>query len=119
MTIRRTPEYRMCRSKVRASGVLLFSLFTACLAPNLLAEETSSASEFEEVVVRAHPPSAEGLAQAASLPQRMMPFSATSVPNLGEVLGTQPGINSSSFGAAVGRPVIHGLGGYQSNGGPA
>ncbi len=110
MTIRRTPEYRMCRSKVRASGVLLFSLFTACLAPNLLAEETSSASEFEEVVVRAHPLSAEGLAQS-SISLSGDALRRNLAPNLGEVLGTQPGINSSSFGAAVGRPVIHGLGG--------
>jgi len=31
--------------------------------------------------------------------------------SLGETLGLQPGINNSSYGAAVGRPVIRGLGG--------
>jgi iron complex outermembrane receptor protein len=110
MTIRRLPEYRLCRSKAKASGVLFLSLLTVCSAPNLFAEETPATSEFEEVVVRAHPLSAEGLAQSTiSLSGDALARSLA--PNLGEVLGKQPGIHSSSFGAAVGRPVIHGLGG--------
>lgn len=110
MSIRRLPEYRLCRSKAKASRVLVLSLFTVCSAPNLFAEETPTTPEFEEVVVRAHPLSAEGLAQSTiSLSGDALARSLA--PNLGEVLGKQPGIHSSSFGAAVGRPVIHGLGG--------
>ena len=65
--------------------------------------------ELEEIIVVAHPLAAGGLAQASTV---------LSGENLDEVKGAsigatlerEPGIQSSSFGSAVGRPVIHGLG---------
>lgn len=110
MTIRYFSNVRRYRNRVKASKILFFSLFTACSAQNLLAEETAATSELEEVVVRAHPLSAEGLAQS-TISLSGDALARNLAPNLGEVLGKQPGIHSSSFGAAVGRPVIHGLGG--------
>lgn len=92
------------------ASVFLFTSFAVLTSSKALADEAVAAAEIEEVVVRAHPLSAEGLTQSAisldgdALARRL-------APNLGEVLATQPGIHSSSFGAAVGRPVIHGLGG--------
>ena len=64
----------------------------------------------EEVVVIAHPLSGEGLSQAATVLQgdELAKKVAT---NIGETLGREPGIHSAQFGNAVGRPVIHGLGG--------
>ncbi|MEO1575302.1 MAG: TonB-dependent receptor plug domain-containing protein, partial [Pseudomonadota bacterium] len=61
-------------------------------------------------MIRAHPLSAEGLSQPAlvlagdALAQEL-------APSLGETVGRLPGVHSASFGPAVGRPVIHGLGG--------
>ncbi|MGI9323937.1 MAG: TonB-dependent receptor [Pseudomonadales bacterium] len=66
--------------------------------------------EVEEIVVVAHPLSGEGLAQATvvltgeALERKL----GNSV---GATLAQEPGINSAQFGHAVGRPVIHGLGG--------
>lgn len=64
----------------------------------------------EEIVVRAHPLSAEGLAQPISIVSReeLQRFASTSI---GDTLNHLPGVHSSSFGQAVGRPVIRGLGG--------
>lgn len=64
----------------------------------------------EEVVVTAHPLSAEGLAQPVSV------ISADALqrivaPSIGETLNNISGIHSSSFGQAVGRPIIRGLAG--------
>lgn len=64
----------------------------------------------EEVVVVAHPLSAEGVAQA-SLVVEGAELQRTLAANIGATLARQPGIHNSSFGAAVGRPVIQGLGG--------
>ena len=67
-------------------------------------------SAIEEVVVSAHPLSAEGLSQPTAV--LSAEFLARSLaPNLGAILSKAPGIQSASFGEAVGRPVIHGLGG--------
>ncbi len=65
---------------------------------------------FEEVVVRAHPLSAKGLAQPISVisAEKLQRVVASSI---GETLTGLPGVHSSSFGQAVGRPVIRGLGG--------
>lgn len=68
------------------------------------------ASEFEEVLVTAHPLSGSGLSQSSSvlagdeLAEKVQG-------SLGETVAGEAGIRSASFGAAVGRPVIHGLGG--------
>ncbi len=66
--------------------------------------------EVEEVVVEAHPLSGEGLSQAVEIieGEELLKDAQAS---LGDTLAGQPGIHSSSFGAASSRPVIHGLGG--------
>ncbi len=70
----------------------------------------AQSDDVEEVIVSAHPLSAEGLAQASAVLQgdELARKTATS---LGETIESEPGIRSASFGQAVGRPVIHGLAG--------
>ena len=71
---------------------------------------TQNTDLIEEVLVSAHPLSGEGLAQAIqSLSGKQLQRNLA--PSLGETLAAQPGIHSASFGQAVGRPIIHGLGG--------
>ena len=72
------------------------------------AQENEPALEVIEVL--AHPLSGEGLSQAVDVleGEELERKMATS---LGDTLANQPGVRSSSFGTAVGRPVIHGLGG--------
>ncbi len=71
------------------------------------AEETP---KIEEMVVTAHPLSAEGIAQASVVlaDEELARKVAVSI---GETVADEPGIHNSSFGVAVGRPVIHGLDG--------
>ena len=66
--------------------------------------------DIEEVVVIGHPLSGEGFSQAVEVLvgdelERKAAYS------IGATVGSQPGVHNSSFGAAVGRPVIHGLDG--------
>lgn len=110
MTIRRFFDHRACRSHVKASAIVFFSLLPAWSVQIAHAEETAQEPSYEEVVVRAHPLSAEGLAQS-TISLTGDALARNLAPSLGELLSKQPGIHSSSFGAAVGRPVIHGLAG--------
>lgn len=64
----------------------------------------------EEMVVSAHPLSAEGLAQPGMVLDGDE-LNRAVAGTLGETLINQPGIHSSTFGQAVGRPVIRGLAG--------
>jgi iron complex outermembrane recepter protein len=64
----------------------------------------------EEIVVVAHPLSGEGLSQATDVLEGAE-LERKKAANIGATLAQQPGIHSASFGNAVGRPVIHGLGG--------
>jgi len=64
----------------------------------------------EELIVIAHPLSGEGLAQP-TLTIDGQELARSVAGTLGETLVDRPGIHSSSFGQAVGRPVIRGLGG--------
>ena len=83
------------------------------LAATTLAEETSTEEEpgaIEEVIVRAHPLSGEGLAQATDV-MEADELERKAVDNIGATVGSEPGIHNSPFGAGAGRPVIHGLGG--------
>ena len=64
----------------------------------------------EEVVVIGHPLSGEGLSQASEVLQGDE-LARQLGANIGATLEAQPGIHSAQFGNAVGRPVIHGLGG--------
>ncbi|HEY5647389.1 MAG TPA: TonB-dependent receptor [Pseudomonadales bacterium] len=87
----------------------------ACVAGSLVAVSAGAAAPddeqlIEEMVVSAHPLSGEGLAQPTTLLDGQKLHEGLSS-TLGETLINLPGVHSASFGAAVGRPVIHGLGG--------
>ncbi len=84
-------------------------LLLAVLAGSAVSANAAT-REIEEVIVVAHPLSAEGVAQA-SLVVEGAELQRTMAANIGSTLARQPGIHNSSFGAAVGRPVIQGLGG--------
>ena len=98
--------------------MLFKSTVRLCFATSLLMAaislavraENSHNDNLEEIVVRAHPLSAEGLAQAVAVVQGDELQRALSA-SLGETLQGIPGITLSSFGQAVGRPVIRGLAG--------
>ncbi|RBP48925.1 TonB-dependent receptor [Arenicella xantha] len=70
----------------------------------------AGAQEIEEIVVKAHPLSEQGLAQS-TIVLRGDELAENLQSSLGETVAGSPGIRSASFGGAVGRPVIHGLGG--------
>jgi iron complex outermembrane receptor protein len=91
---------------VFSHGLLLVALCSAAAAQ----EAEQSSGEIEEVVVQAHPLSAEGLAQAVLVLEGEALMRNVSA-NVAETLARQPGIHNSSFGNAAGRPVIRGLGG--------
>ena len=85
--------------------------FADTLEQDRLANETvDNSNTIEEVLVSAHPLSGEGLAQAIQTLSGKQ-LLRNLAPSLGETLAAQPGIHSASFGQAVGRPIIHGLGG--------
>lgn len=90
-------------------GALVLACVIGSSAPAAYANETGNET-VEEVVVRAHPLSADGLAQPISIvsSEQLQRVVASS---LGETLTSLPGVHTSSFGQAVGRPVIRGLGG--------
>lgn len=67
-------------------------------------------TKLEELEVVAHPLSAEGLSQAATV-LTGAELSRKLQGSIGATVAQEPGIHSASFGQAVGRPVIHGLGG--------
>jgi iron complex outermembrane receptor protein len=85
---------------------MLFWLAALALSVQSLAES----GEIEEVIVIAHPLSKEGLTQAVDILEGDELARKLST-NIGATLQREAGIHSSSFGNAVGRPVIHGLGG--------
>ncbi len=87
-----------------ASCVISLAVGTAVRA------QAQEAQDIEEVIVRAHPLSAEGLAQPVSVLSGEA-LQRALAPSLGETLQELPGVHSASFGQAVGRPVIRGLGG--------
>lgn len=64
----------------------------------------------EQIVVVAHPLSAEGLSQAVDVLEGAE-LDRKRATNIGATLAKQPGIHSAIFGNAVGRPIIHGLSG--------
>ena len=90
-------------------GIFLLSLLSVAVSGAVQAQ-TPANSEIEEIFVRAHPLSAEGLAQPISVLTRDVLRRVVS-PSLAETLRDIPGVHSSNFGQAVGRPVIRGLGG--------
>ena len=93
-------------------------LGASCFSSSVLADEFSPikksgthtpSNEVEEIVVRVHPLANNGSAQSLivlngdELAEKVQG-------SIGETVAGEAGIRSASFGAAVGRPVIHGLG---------
>jgi iron complex outermembrane receptor protein len=72
--------------------------------------QTESDAALEEVIVRSHPLSAEGLSQPVTV-LAGDELSKALAASLGDTLSVIPGVHSASFGPAVGRPVIRGLSG--------
>lgn len=64
----------------------------------------------EEIIVTAHPLADNGTAQTITV-LRDDELERKVQSSLGETLSGEAGIQSASFGTAVGRPIIHGLGG--------
>lgn len=99
----------MSYSAPKFRGVFALSILGAAVSSAVHAQVPST-QNIEEVVVRAHPLSAEGLAQPVAVLTGDALNRVVS-PSLAETLRDIPGVHSSSFGQAVGRPVIRGLGG--------
>ena len=84
-------------------------------APLLLAAAAASADHgqddlIEEVVVTAHPLSDKGLSEPAIVLDGAQ-LDREAAASIGDTVSRQAGIHSASFGTAVGRPVVHGMGG--------
>ena len=103
------------RSFIRTAPYFLFAFL---LAPTLAASEENAPTEsapaddppLEVLEVHAHPLSGEGLSQAAvALGGEDLEREVAG--NIGETVARQPGVHSSGYGEAVGRPVIHGMSG--------
>ena len=69
-----------------------------------------SPAELEELVVTAHPLSTDGLSEPVTVLEGAA-LERAAATSIGATVGRQAGVHSASFGEAVGRPVIHGLGG--------
>ena len=87
---------------------LMFSLCFAALEGH--ADQETHGYEIEEVVVTAHPLAADGVAQPVDS-LRGEELDRKIADTIGATVGREPGIHTTSFGPAVGRPVIHGLDG--------
>ena len=74
------------------------------------APEEEQSGTIEEIVVLGHPLSGEGLAQASDVVSGKE-LDRKAADSIGATVGNEAGIHNSSFGVAVGRPVIHGLDG--------
>ena len=102
------------RAFVSASvfATLLFAIAPVIADDPDPAHETEDSDELEEIVVRAHPLSEGGVSQSyrALSGDELAREAATSI---GETLESLAGVRSASFGAGVGRPMIHGLGGVR------
>ena len=92
---------------------LLLLATAPCLGTVAFAGEAPDGDEplvLEEIIVVGHPLSGEGLAQATDVVTGEE-LDRKAADSIGATVGNEPGIHNSSFGAAVGRPVIHGLDG--------
>ncbi|MEM6582751.1 MAG: TonB-dependent receptor [Pseudomonadota bacterium] len=81
------------------------AMATTIYSGNSIAQQTSE--DLEEVIVRAHPLSGEGLAQPFATLDGMA-LQRAQAASIGETLMGLPSVTSTSFGQAVGRPVIRG-----------
>jgi len=96
--------------KTPSCAGLMLVVSAATASGQEAAPERKDPHKIEEIVVIAHPLSAEGLAQV-SLVLEGDALTRNLADNVGETLARQPGIHNSSFGVAAGRPVVRGLSG--------
>ena len=75
-----------------------------------VAAQSADDTPIEEIVIYAHPLSGEGLAQATHVLEGDA-LARDAGASIGQTVSKLPGVQSASFGPAVGRPVIRGLGG--------
>ncbi len=88
------------------------SVTLVAMALSAIAHSASAQTndDIEEIVIKTHPLHEQGLSQSVEV-LRGSELADVIDSNIGSTLESQPGIRSASFGAAVGRPVIHGLAG--------
>ena len=86
-------------------------LAASCSCGSVLAQSSNETSndDLEEIVVKVNPLLGNGSAQAFQVLSGDELAEKTQG-SLGATIAQEAGIHSASFGAAVGRPVIHGLG---------
>lgn len=96
----------MCKALLKSFLAMSLILTTSVMTSAVIAAEHL----IENVVVVAHPLSGEGLSQAVDILEGPE-LERKATTNIGATLAKQPGIHSAPFGNAVGRPIIHGLGG--------
>ncbi len=103
-------KFQIAPSQVRTVSLHVAALYIFTCASSSAAQVFKEDNALEEVVVRAHPLSGEGLAQPFVTidGDQLRRAQATSI---GETLSLLPSIHTTSFGQAVGRPVIRGLAG--------
>lgn len=105
------PHYTFSARSLFASCALGLAVSVASQAQSQTSNlRGSQNSGLEEIIVRAHPLSAEGLAQPVAV-LTGSELRRALAPSIGETLQGLPGVHSASFGQAVGRPVIRGLAG--------
>ena len=110
---------------IRLGIVLSFIVFNQCtyaqtsadavstkdaVSRNDAVSQAATLSEIEEIIVTSHLLSKGGAAQSLSIISGDN-LAEKVAGSLGETVANEPGIHTASFGAAVGRPVIHGLSG--------
>jgi len=96
--------------RVGGAVVVLPALIGLPITAAATAEEAATAEPNIEEVVVAHPLSGGGLSEAAVVLEGER-LERDLADNIGATVARQAGIHSASFGAAVGRPVVHGLSG--------
>ncbi|NQX90041.1 MAG: Plug domain-containing protein, partial [Halioglobus sp.] len=107
-------------ARQRVLGTVLWgsALSSSIISASSLAQGNASTaapsdvdeSTLEEVVVSGHPLSGEGLAQPFAVLDGEALKRARAA-SIGETLMGLPSVTTTSFGQAVGRPVVRGLGG--------
>lgn len=100
----------MCRLNLRTIALLIAVILT--YAPFLVADELTAHGPLYEIVVTADP--LADVDEHTALPIQVLTkeqLESRSIHNIGEAVANELGVSSSDFGAAVGRPVIRGLGG--------
>ena len=98
---------------MKRKQLFLLAMASPWLGAAAFAGEAAGEEEpegIEEIIVLGHPLSGEGLAQASDV-MSGEELDRKAAESIGATVGNEAGIHNSSFGVAVGRPVIHGLDG--------